>query len=88
MVTKSKLKMALAAEKRTDFGKQHLKKVEKLANKTNKMKAAKKGGETISNGKPTEEDWEDVEEENDDRGAALNNEESSSDEEVEAPTKV
>jgi len=42
MVTKSKLKMALAAEKGTDFKRLHLKKKEKVARK---VKGKKGGGE-------------------------------------------
>ncbi|CZS94443.1 hypothetical protein WAI453_008055 [Rhynchosporium graminicola] len=80
--TKSKLKMALAADKGTDFLKQHLKKKEKAANKLNKEKASKKGGE-----KP-EEDWVDVEEEKGDGGAELDQEASESDEENEEPMKI
>ncbi|KAI9051568.1 hypothetical protein LZ554_004613 [Drepanopeziza brunnea f. sp. 'monogermtubi'] len=85
MPTKSKLKMALAAEKGTDFGKQHLKKKEKAANKFNKEKMAKK---KQSNGKSTEEDWEDVEEEGENGRAESSDEESGSDDEVEAPMKI
>merc|ERR1711939_425129 len=81
--TKSKLKMALAADKGVDFGKQHLKKKQKLANKLNKEKSSKKGGE-----KPTEEDWEYVEEEKENEDAELSEEESGSDEEVEEPMKI
>lgn len=81
--TKSKLKMALAADKGVDYGKQHLKKKEKLANKLNKEKSAKKGGE-----KPAEEDWEDVEEEKANGDEELSEEESGSDEEIEEPMKV
>ncbi|KAL2075276.1 hypothetical protein VTL71DRAFT_219 [Oculimacula yallundae] len=80
--TKSKLKMALAADKGIDYGKQALKKKEKLANKLNKEKLAKKGGE-----KP-EEDWEDVEEEKEDGGAELNGDESGSEEEVDEPMVI
>jgi rRNA-processing protein EBP2 len=58
MGTKSKLKMALAAEKGTDFNKLKLHKKEKLANKKNRMKAAKE----LVAGKKTEDEWEDVEE--------------------------
>ncbi|PVH90010.1 Ebp2-domain-containing protein [Cadophora sp. DSE1049] len=81
--TKSKLKMALAADKGVDFGKQHLKKKQKLANKLNKEKSSKKGGE-----KPAEEDWEDVEEAKENDDAELSEEESGSDEEVEEPMKI
>jgi rRNA-processing protein EBP2 len=42
MVTKSKLKMALAADKGVDYKKLHLKKKEKIARKG---KAKKRGGE-------------------------------------------
>lgn len=88
MPTKSKLKMALAAEKGTDFGKQHLKKVEKLANKTNKAKAARKGGEKKTNGKAIEEEWEDLDEDNENAGPELSDEEGDSDVDMEAPAKV
>lgn len=57
MVTKSKLKMALVAEKDVDFKKLNLKKKEKAARK---KKAQKGGDKPESNGK-VEEDWEDVE---------------------------
>lgn len=89
MPTKSKLKMALAAEKGIDFGKQHLKKKEKAINKLKKEKSAKekstkKGGDK----KPTEEDWEDVVEEDEKGDVELSEEESGSDEEAEEPMKA
>lgn len=59
MVTKSKLKMALAAEKGTDFKKLNLHKKEKLANK-------KKAAKGVVAGKKNDEEWEDVEEERED----------------------
>jgi rRNA-processing protein EBP2 len=80
MVTKSKLKMALAGEKGVDFKKQHQKKVQKAAKKEKMKKEGKKKG------KKTEDDWEDVPEESDgedseDGGAALDGEEGESEEE-------
>ncbi|CAL3969312.1 hypothetical protein PZA11_006112 [Diplocarpon coronariae] len=89
MPTKSKLKMALAAEKGIDFGKKHLKKKEKLANKSNKQRSARKGGDKKqSSGNPAEEDWEDVEEECENGSAELSEEESGNDEDAEAPMKI
>ena len=86
MVTKSKLKMALAAEKGVDFKKLHLKKKEKAARKG---KAKKIGGEVQPvNGKKVEEEWEDVEEEDEDEGAELDEANSGSEEEVDGPMKV
>jgi rRNA-processing protein EBP2 len=86
MVTKSKLKMALAAEKGVDFGKLHLKKKEKAARKG---KAKKNGGEVQPlNGKKVEEEWEDVEEEDEDEGSEFDEENSGSEEEVDGPMKV
>jgi hypothetical protein len=61
MVTKSKLKMALAAEKGTDFGKQHLKKKEKAARKGKSSKSGEEQEQTT--GKKAEEEWEDVQDE-------------------------
>ncbi|PBP21404.1 rRNA processing protein Ebp2 [Diplocarpon rosae] len=81
--------MAIAAEKGVDFGKIHLKKKEKLANKSNKEKSAKKGGdEKQGNGKPVEEDWEDVEQEAENGNIEESGEESDSDEEAEASMKA
>jgi len=70
MVTKSKLKMALAADKGTDFAKQSLKKAAKQAAK---QKKAKTGGVVIdgeqavgkkgNKGKVAEEEWEDLDDE-------------------------
>ena len=77
MVTKSKLKMALAADKGTDFKKLHLKKKEKSARK----KVGKVLGE--GNGKKTEEEWEDVEDEEEDEL-----EESGREDDVDGPMKV
>jgi rRNA-processing protein EBP2 len=86
MVTKSKLKMALAADKGVDFKKLHLKKKEKIARKG---KAKKHGGEAEpTNGKKVEEEWENVEEESDDEVAELDEDESGSEEEVEGLMKV
>lgn len=53
MVTKSKLKMALSAEKGTDFKKLALKKKEKLARKKNVEKAQRN--------EEGEDEWEDLE---------------------------
>lgn len=87
MVTKSKLKMALAADKGVDFKKLHLKKKEKVARKG---KAKKHGGEEgePANGKKVEEEWEDVEDEDEKEGIELNEDESGSEEEVDGPMKV
>lgn len=86
MVTKSKLKMALAAEKGVDFKKLHLKKKEKAARKG---KAKKNGGEVqLVNGKKVEEEWEDVEEEDEEEGSELDGDDSGSEEEVDGPMKV
>jgi len=89
MVTKSKLKMALAADKGVDYKKLHLKKKEKIAKKG---KEKKHGGEVEpTNGKKVEEEWEDVEEESDDEGVELDEldeQESGSEEEVDGPMKV
>ena len=85
MVTKSKLKMALAAEKGTDFKRLHLKKKEKVARKVKGKKGGGEGevvnGNGDANGKKAEEEWEDVEDEDE-------VEESGSEEEVGAPMKV
>jgi rRNA-processing protein EBP2 len=77
MVTKSKLKMALAAEKGVDFKKLHQKKVQRAARK----EKAGKGGE--GKGKKTQDEWEDVPEENEsddseDGGAVLEDDEEES----------
>lgn len=80
MVTKSKLKMALAADKGVDFKKLHLKKKEKEARKA---KSQKGGEKPKSKGKKTEEDWEDVDEESENGGVELSGEESGSEEEGE-----
>ncbi|PMD18575.1 Ebp2-domain-containing protein [Hyaloscypha hepaticicola] len=86
MVAKSKLKMALAAEKGVDFKKLHLKKKEKAARKG---KAKKNGGEVQPlNGKKVEEEWEDVEEEDEEEGAELDGDDSGSEEEVDGPMKI
>lgn len=78
MVNKSKLKMALVAEKGVDFKKLNLKKKEKAARKS---KAQKGGDKSKSNGNNAEEDWEDADEEAKDSGADLGKEDSGSDEE-------
>lgn len=75
MPVKSKLKMALAADKGTDFGRMHLKKQEKAARKAK----ASKGGDS----KKVEGEWEDVEEE-----AESGDEEDGSDVEGEADLLV
>jgi len=80
MVTKSKLKMALAADKGVDFKKLHLKKKEKEARKA---KSQKGGEKPKSKGKSTEEDWEDVDEASEDGGAELSGEDSGSEEDEE-----
>jgi rRNA-processing protein EBP2 len=85
MVTKSKLKMALAAEKGVDFKKLALKKKEKVARKG---KAGKSGGEKKSNEKPAEDEWEDFEEEIEQEVVELSEGESGSGEEVEEPMQV
>lgn len=91
MVTKSKLKMALAAEKGTDFGKLHLKKKEKVAKKKNKVKA---GGVVNGKAKKVEEEWESVDEEDasgsEDGGAPLGEDGDLSEEEedVDVPMQV
>jgi hypothetical protein len=89
MVTKSALKMALAAEKGTDFKKLKLNKKEKAARKKNAQKGGA-GREEKANGKKVEEEWEDVdgEDESEDGGAAVNEDESGSEEEVDRPMKV
>ncbi|KAF8852130.1 Ebp2-domain-containing protein [Acephala macrosclerotiorum] len=88
MPNKSKLKMALAAEKGTDFNKLKLHKKEKLA----KKKKAAKGIVEKSNGRKTEDEWEDmedeVEEEDADSGAELAAEESGSEEETGGLMKI
>jgi rRNA-processing protein EBP2 len=86
MVTKSKLKMALAADKGVDFKKLHLKKKEKAAKKGNVKKHGGDNGPT--NGKKVEEEWEDVEEEAGEDDVELDEDESSSEEGVEGPMKV
>lgn len=85
MVTKSKLKMALAAEKNVDFKKLNQKKQQKAARK----EKSKKGVE----GKPkkAEEEWEDVDEESESDGGVevdVAEDESGSEEEVEAPMQI
>lgn len=84
MVTKSKLKMALVAEKGVDFKKANQKKQQKAARKEKSKKAV--------NGEPkkAEEDWEDIDSAKDDGGLEVDEEEgeSGSDEEVEAPMQV
>jgi rRNA-processing protein EBP2 len=85
MVRKSKLKMALAAEKGVDFKKVHLKKKEKAAKKG---KAEKHGGDAGPTNGRVEEEWEDVEDEDENEDVELDEEESGSEEEVDAPMKV
>ena len=82
MVTKSKLKMALAGEREVDFKKQYQKKAQKVARK----EKGKKVGE--GKGKKTDEEWEDLPGESDGEdieygGAALDDEEGESDGEEE-----
>ncbi|KAF4634857.1 hypothetical protein G7Y89_g3235 [Cudoniella acicularis] len=89
MVTKSKLKMALAADKGVDFKKLALKKKEKVAKKS---KSKKGGDQPKANGKKVEDGWEDVEEESDageeaKEAAELIEDESGSDEEEEGVDK-
>ena len=88
MVTKSKLKMALAAEKGTDFKRLHLKKKEKVARKVKGKKGGGEGqvinGNGDANGKKGEEEWEDVEEEVEGEDGSGSEEE----EEVDGPMKV
>lgn len=85
-MTKSKLKMALAADKGTDYKKLNQKKQQKAARK----EKSKKSGE--GKGKNVEEDWEDVDGESEDEEdrVALNGEEaeSSSEEEVDGPMQA
>ena len=57
MVTKSKLKMALASDKGVDFKKLNLKKKEKAARK---QKAQKSGGKILE--EKVVEEWEDLDE--------------------------
>lgn len=80
MVTKSALKMALAAERGVDFKKLHQQKAQKAARKM-KSKKAGEGKE-----KKVEEEWEDVpgEDVNEDGGAAPEDEEEDSEGEDEA----
>jgi rRNA-processing protein EBP2 len=87
MVTKSKLKMALAAEKGVNFKKLHQKKKQKAATKEKSKKSEKKG-------KKVEEEWEDVDEASDsdieDGGVVLDGEGSDieSEEDVVEPMQV
>ncbi|KAH8672773.1 eukaryotic rRNA processing protein EBP2-domain-containing protein [Tricladium varicosporioides] len=88
MVTKSKLKMALAADRGVDFKKQALKKKEKLAKKT---KGNKGGDQPKSNGKKVEDEWEDVDEESDvaeEDEVALGSESEGEDEVVEEAMQI
>ena len=84
MVTKSKLKMALVAEKGVDFKKLNQKKKQKAATKDKSKKV----------GKPSklEEEWEDVDGESEDEadGVKLDGEEddSGSEEELVEPMQV
>jgi rRNA-processing protein EBP2 len=79
MVTKSKLKMALAAEKKVDFSKLYQNKARKAA-----RKEKAKDGE--GRGKKTEDEWEDVDVQSDseDGGAAIDVDEEESEEEEDA----
>ena len=87
MVTKSKLKMALAVDKGVDFKKLKQKKKQKAAIKEKSKKSEGKG-------KKVEEEWEDVDEESesdiDNGGVELSGEEgeSGSEEEVIEPMQV
>ena len=88
MVTKSKLKMALAADKGTDYKKLNLKKKEKSARKAKKGKGDKDSGE-VNGKKEVVEEWEDVDDEDEEGGVEIDGEEESgSEEEVDAPMKV
>ena len=86
MVTKSKLKMALVADKGTDFKKLNQKKRQKSARK----EKAQKSGEGKLN--KVEEEWEDLDEESagEEGGVEVDGEESESgsEGEVEAPMQV
>jgi len=83
MVTKSKLKMALVAEKGTDFKKLNQKKQQKAARKEKSTKGA---------GKKAEQDWESMDgvSDNEDGGVGLVDGEadSGSEEEIEEPMQV
>ena len=81
MVTKSKLKMALMADKGVDINKQKEKKKQKAARKEKARKERRKVGEP--------DDWEDLSEDDEDGGAPITNGEAR-DEEEEAvnPTEV
>ncbi|KAF7862596.1 hypothetical protein EAF04_007469 [Stromatinia cepivora] len=88
MVTKSKLKMALAADKKIDFSKLHQKKQAKLARKE---KAVKREEKSSKKGK-VEQEWEDVEDESGDEEEESAEEGDSEDEEEEeegnGPTEI
>lgn len=87
MVTKSKLKMALAAEKGVDFQKLHQKKARKAAEK----KKGPSGGAEESEDEHDEEDDDDESESDDEEVAGQSiplNDESSSDSEVEMEEKI
>jgi rRNA-processing protein EBP2 len=86
MVTKSKLKMALAADKRVDYKKLNQKKRQKTAIKEKSKKSEGKG-------KKVEDEWEDLDEGSEDEiegGVELDGEEneSGSEEETAEPMQV
>lgn len=89
MVTKSKLKMALAADKKTDYSKLHQKKVAKLARKGKVETGEEKKSSKKGKGEP---EWEDVEEESDDEeeddAAEGDSEDEEDEEEGNGPTEV
>ncbi|KAK9774201.1 putative rRNA-processing protein EBP2 [Seiridium cardinale] len=81
MVTKSKLKMALAAEKGVDFQKQHQKKAAKEAAKKKGPKPRTNGGaKSTQNG--DDPDWESADDDEDEGGAPVSDDDESDDEEV------
>ncbi|TGO49870.1 hypothetical protein BCON_0197g00020 [Botryotinia convoluta] len=88
MVTKSKLKMALAADKKIDFQKQHQKKQAKLARKGKPAKVEEKSSKK---GK-VEQEWEDIEEGSDDEededAEAGDSEDDEEEEEGNGPTEI
>lgn len=93
MVTKSRLKMALAADKKIDFQKLHQKKVAKLARKGKVEKGGEKSEKSEKREKKgkVEQEWEDVEEESQDEDSEegdSEDEEEEEDEEGNGPTEV
>ncbi|ESZ90774.1 putative rRNA-processing protein EBP2 [Sclerotinia borealis F-4128] len=81
MVVKSKLKMALAADKNTSFSKLHQKKVAKVARKDKAVKSSKK----------VEQEWEDVEgqgEDEEEEDAEEGDSEDEDEEEGNGPTEI